>query len=317
MLNIGIVGIGNISSKHLIAIQNNNGIKLTGAYDTNAQKARLWRQKNNVHIFDSVEQLIDENDVVGVLTPHDTHSALVKKITNKNKWCICEKPLCINANELSGLKNKNKIFIIFQNRYNQAIQEARKRINSGKLGKLNFMQLNTFWYRNPDYYTASPWRGKTVSEGGMLYNQGIHSIDIALYLLDASSKDCKILYAKKQNNRPNIKDTESVVKIVMEVKGVLIDMLITTMFARKNYENSILISGTKDSFKVSGDHMNIISYPEKLSFDDIGDIYGLSHIENYHQILKYIKNGTGNPPLFPDGIDRVKLIERIYKAISD
>lgn len=314
MFNIGIIGLGHISEKHIVAIQNNSELCLTGGYDIDTDKARTWCKTHNTNMYDSLDRIIQENDILVVLTPHHTHSSIVKEIVLKNKWCICEKPLCIKASEFDGFAKDNKVFVIFQNRYNKAIIEAKNKIENGVLGKINFMQLNTLWYRNIDYYIKSDWRGKVDTEGGILYNQGIHSIDVALYLLNANFSDCKILSAEKYNYHPGLINTESVVKFVMHVKGVLVDMFVTTEFATSNYENSLLVSGTKSSIKISGNHLNKVVYPENVIFDDTNDIYGASHIENYRQILQYIKDGKGNPVFFSEGLDRIKLIENIYNV---
>lgn len=317
MYKIGLIGLGNISSKHITAINaNRKNLIFTGGYDNDAQKAISFSQKYGAKLFTNIDELIQENDIVSVLVPHNMHAQLIKKVISKNKICICEKPLCITEDELSDILDvdQNKIFPISQNRYNVAVVGAKEILNKGKLGKINFIQANTFWYRPESYYTNSNWRGRKELEGGILYNQGIHIIDIILYLLDLNSSDCKIKYAYKTNLEQKIKDTESYFKVILEAKDIIIDITVTTVFAKENYLNSIIVSGNNDRLIISGDHLNVLLSQEKREQEIGRDIYGSSHIQSYKEILKYLKSGKGNPVFFKDGLDRVSLIEKIYKA---
>lgn len=228
--------------------------------------------------------------------------------------------MCIYEKELNVLTKdqKKKIFVISQNRYNEAIEIVKNKLDNFELGKINFIQANTFWHRDPEYYQKSPWRGSVSKEGGILYNQGIHIIDIILYLLNTTSKESKIIFCKKYNFEQTVKNTESLFKAIIEINGIFIDLFVTTKFSKENYENSILISGEEKSIKISGNHLNNIIYPLQDEFiESSDDIYGKSHLENYKEIIKYVTTGKGNIITFNEALDRVKLLERLYKKIKN
>ena len=78
MFNIGIIGLGQITEKQIVAIQNNSELCLTGGYDIDTDKAHIWCKKHNTNMYDSLERIIQENEILVVLTPHHTHSSIVK-----------------------------------------------------------------------------------------------------------------------------------------------------------------------------------------------------------------------------------------------
>ena len=181
------------------------------------------------------------------------------------------------------------------------------------LGKIRFIQANTFWYRNAEYYTLSSWRGEAEKEGGILYNQGYHLLDAILYLLDATSKDCRIVFAQKENFEKSIKDTESYIKIILCVKGVMVDILVTTIFAKENFENSIVVAGENESIKISGNHLNEIEFPRECAFEYADkNIYGSSHIKNYNDILAALSGEENQIVNINEALDRINLLEKIY-----
>ena len=75
-----------------------------------------------------------------------------------------------------------------QNRFSPTIKWLKDIIKSRRLGKINFVQANCFWNRNLKYYKQSDWHGKTMLDGGPLYTQFSHFIDIIYWLFGDFSK---------------------------------------------------------------------------------------------------------------------------------
>lgn len=316
MYNIGFIGLGKISAKHMAAVkENDNFLQFTGGYDIDENTAKTFAAKNGGKIYSSCNELIAQNDVISVLTSHDSHAKIIKEVVKAGKICICEKPICLHYNELSYIKN-NSIFCISQNRYNKAVLLLKEKIKD--LGRINFIQANTFWHRNPEYYSLSSWRGDAKKEGGILYNQGYHIIDTILYLLNASNEECEVVFAKKENFEKAIKNTESYIKIILNIKNIMVDVLITTVFAKENFENSLVVSGCDGSIKISGNHLNEIAFPKEYFFtDDDKNIYGSSHIKNYQDIFAGIMGTENQAVHLEEALDRIKLIEKIYSTAGE
>ena len=78
------------------------------------------------------------------------------------------------------LKNKTKCWVAFQNRYNKSIIQGKKILDKKSYGKVFFVDAALYWHRDKKYYSNS-WRGKYKSDGGVLFNQSIHLLDILIY----------------------------------------------------------------------------------------------------------------------------------------
>ena len=81
-----------------------------------------------------------------------------------------------DANEIVKRSNERnvKVSACHQNRFNIAVQEMRKAVESGRFGKLSHGSIHVRWNRNKDYYTQASWRGTWAQDGGALMNQCIH-----------------------------------------------------------------------------------------------------------------------------------------------
>lgn len=311
---IGLIGLGNIARTHIAVISQNKKLDLIGGYDLKKKVDFI------IPLFDDLDKLIEQCDLLSIMTPHYTHIPLIRKVISSGKKCICEKPLCINKNEVDNylLEHSNDIFVIFQNRYNKAIKYASQQISNGKLGEIKYIQGNMFWYRDNTYYKSTDWRGIPSKEGGMLYNQGIHLFDTILYLLGKTSEDCKIIYVDKKKEN-SIINTEDFFKIILDVSGIFVDLTFSTRFMAEDYENSLLFCGRTGSLKIGGSHLDKIIYPsiqiqsEKENLDDIHKhIYGNSHIDNYDEIIKALDRKKNFSVNLTEALERTILLERIY-----
>ena len=85
----------------------------------------------------------------------------------------------IEAAEQEGVK----VGVIFQDRLKAEIRQLKQSIGDGYLGKVTLVDARVKWYRPPDYYNRSRWRGTfALDGGGALMNQGVHTVDLLLWL---------------------------------------------------------------------------------------------------------------------------------------
>ncbi len=321
-LRVGIIGCGNISYKHFQAISEcRDFLNLTGVYDINSQKKITFSNKTGVFIYNTLQEIIYNNDILSICTPHDSHNSLIKDIVMRNKFCICEKPLCIYSKHLYNLTNnqQKKVFCILQNRFNNIVVQVRDIIRKNKLGRILYISGATRWYRDQNYYLESSWHGKLKKEGGILYNQGIHLLDIAHWICNLDIKISTIEFVKKRLLNSQI-ETEDYMNIVMENKGIPINIEISNCVTNKNYENSILIVGDKASIKIGGTHLDQLEFSTLPFFNilnnefDKQDIYGIGHIDNYKAICNYLYENIESDSVchFDEAINLIQKIEEIY-----
>ena len=180
-INYGIIGCGRVFPVHVQAIKADKNAKLKAVFDIDQKVSRAAAKKHSCESKNSLAALLadPEIDVITIATPHNTHKALVLKVMQSGKKCICEKPLCLNKKEGLEIINsqyyKNNVFVMFQNRLNPAMQFLLKVLKSGALGKIRLCSVTLRWWRGEDYF--EDWHGQKSKVGGMLYNQAAHVLD--------------------------------------------------------------------------------------------------------------------------------------------
>ncbi len=129
-----------------------------------------------------------EIDIVDICTPPGSHFALILQALAAGKHVVCEKPLVGSLADIDTVIEAEKtargrLMPIFQYRYGDGVQKAKRIIESGLAGKPYVATVETHWIRTSEYY-AVPWRGKWATElGGVLMTHSIHLHDMLTYLM--------------------------------------------------------------------------------------------------------------------------------------
>lgn len=168
MKNFAIIGLGFISSRHRQAIQEIGG-KIILTCDIDPSKG--------ADFTDWIEMIhspkFNDIDFVSICTPNYTHSAIVREILRTGKKVICEKPLTI-FNDTDGLSGAN---VVLQLRYNPKVIKLKRSLK----GKENHIDITVKTFREDLYFKS--WKGDSNRSGGILYNMGVHYIDLLEHLL--------------------------------------------------------------------------------------------------------------------------------------
>ena len=192
MLKAAIIGCGAIAQVHKQVLLSLPEAKLTACCDIKPERAEEFAASCGIHPYSSVWELLDgaRPDVVHLCVPHPLHTPLAKLCVRRGIHVFTEKPPAVNEQqwaEFAALeKEQARVGICFQNRYNKAVQQAKKLLSSGEAGKIQGARAFLTWHREPEYYTQSDWRGSWQTEGGgVLINQAIHTLDLLVYLMGA------------------------------------------------------------------------------------------------------------------------------------
>lgn len=310
-MNILIVGFGTAGRYYYNLLKNLNYIENIFVTD-NFDLPKIKKLKK--FIFNKKNLKIYNINHAIVATPSNLHYEYSKILLENSINVLIEKPFALkieHAKKLISLsKNKDiKCWVVFQNRYNKAIQGLKELITSKKLGKVFLVDSSLIWKRDYNYYKSS-WKGRYSSDGGVLTNQAIHLLDSLFYLFGKVKKFNSILkYNKKKL------DAEDLVLINMEHESGLVSTLKATTRADSNYQSALDIIGEKGRALVKGISLNTLHLFKSNKIFNI-----LSKSENFKKGLGPIgAMGTGhkkildeflNPNLFKSS----KEIE-IYKNI--
>lgn len=181
MIKIGIAGFGKIGQLRAEILAKRNDIKIVGVYDVSKPDSI-----SHGVFYDSFDQLINSDlDAVFICAYNTVLAEYTAKALNKGLHVFCEKPPAMKLEELDkvikALKLSSKILKYgFNHRYHYSVMEAKKIIDSGKMGKLLWMRGVYGKAGSIDY--DKNWRNyKKYSGGGILIDQGIHMLDLMRY----------------------------------------------------------------------------------------------------------------------------------------
>lgn len=184
MLNIAVIGLGDISKIHIPAIQANPNATLTAVCDIDET---LKDTVSSVNFYADYEEMLEQEklDCVHVCLPHHLHYQATKACVEKGVHVFQEKPLARNAEEgmsLVDLEEANKdikICVSFQNRFNETFEKLQEIVASGRYGEITGLKGLVTWFRPKAYYDVKPWRGQMeYAGGGVMINQAIHTLDL-------------------------------------------------------------------------------------------------------------------------------------------
>jgi predicted dehydrogenase len=333
-IKFAIVGCGSIGKRHIAVLDADPEAEIIAICDSDENKCKeLSSLYNGLTYYTSYKDMLNsvKCDVVNVVTPHHMHADMSIEALNKGFNVLVEKPMaltevdCKRMNE-TAIKSGKKLWVVKQNRFNVPIRLAKDLIDSNRLGKIFIVKCDVLWNRYQGYYDDSSWRGVKECEGGSLYTQASHFIDLLVWWFgDVVSAKTNI---ETQNHQIETEDTGlSVVKFSNDALGSIIW---TTCVYNKNYEGSITIIGEKGTIKIGGQYLNKIEYwevegyplPEGIDFSDKPNAYGKyqgtssNHDKVISSIISQLKGRAYETVDGFEGIRSIKAIELIYKHAS-
>lgn len=329
-----IIGFGRIGERHAEHITK-NGV-LASICDTNQNALKNASiMYPNAKLFSSIEELLDkdkESEIVNICTPNGLHAEHTIKALRANRHVVCEKPMALSSNDCNlmieeSLLAQKYLFIVKQNRFNPPVQKLKEIIDNGKLGKIYSAQLNCFWNRNNAYYKDSNWKGSKELDGGILYTQFSHFIDLFIWLLGSVTHINSM--SDNFNHKEIIDFEDTLVSIVKFESGVIGTMNFSINSYLKNMEGSITIFGEKGTIKVGGQYLNELDYQsiEGLEIKNLpkgnkSNNYGAyqGSMSNHDQVIKNVIDVVTNGGRIAvngfDGLRTTEFIQNIYHSLK-
>jgi predicted dehydrogenase len=289
----------------------------------------------DVPFFKTVDELINsgvEFDVVNICTPNGLHAEQSLKALEANKHVVCEKPMGLTKDNcekviFKSLQRSKNVFCVMQNRYSPPSEWIKSIIEEKKLGKTFMVQLNCYWNRDR-YYKKGGWKGTSDLDGGTLFTQFSHFIDI-MYWLFGDIDNIKGRFA--DFTHANSTDFEDSGFVNFDfVDGGMGSINYSTAVANQNLESSLTIIGEKGSVKIGGQYMNEVEVcniegyempelKESNPANDYGPYKGSAANHNYviKNVIDTLKGRTTATTNALEGLKVVEIIERIYKVRNE
>lgn len=189
-MRVSIIGCGNIAKVHLKVLNAMDGVEISSVVDINEDKADKAAEKYGCKAYYDYKKMLNEDrpDSVHICTPHYLHTEMAIEALSSGAHVLCEKPCAINTEQLSKLRmaqlmSTTEFGVCFQNRYNTSVTAVKSAIEMNKYGAVKGVRAFVQWFRDEAYY-SDDWHGKQATEGGgVVINQGIHTLDLMRYLV--------------------------------------------------------------------------------------------------------------------------------------
>ena len=330
-IRFAVVGQGHIGKRHAEMILRNGDAELAAVCDIRtADECKV--SDSGIPFYRSIDELLEKVnniDVLNICTPNGLHADMALKALDKGLHVVIEKPMALTKTDaekvvFKSLERSRNVFCVMQNRYSPPSVWLKNVMEQNLLGKLFHVQINCYWNRDERYYTHQNWHGDGQLDGGTLFTQFSHFIDIMYWLFG----DIKNISGQfKDFNHKQLTDFEDTGIVNFEFVNEGIGTLnYSTAIYLENLESSMTIIGEKGTIKVAGQYMNEVVYcnikdyqmPELEASAPPND-YGLykGSAQNHHRVIQnVVETLTGLAPISTNALEGLKvvdIIERIYR----
>lgn len=335
-IRFAVVGCGHIGKRHIEMIRRNPDAELVAVCDI------LPKDQLNLHPildepiaftqrFDTLLQQYDF-DVLSICTPNGLHAGMAVEALESGRHVVIEKPMALNTQDAERIlftaeKKEKKVFCVMQNRYSPPSVWIKEIVESGILGKLFLVQINCYWNRDERYYKPGSWHGTKEMDGGTLFTQFSHFIDLMYWLFgDIYDIDARI---EDFNHHQLTEFEDSGMLSFKFVNGGIGSIHYSTSVYDRNFESSVTIIAENGTIKIGGQYMNEVEYchvkgynmPE-LPLTNPGNDYGAykGSAQNHHYVIDNVvnvllsKNGEEIKTNAYEGYKVVDIIERCYSS---
>ncbi|SMO36345.1 Gfo/Idh/MocA family protein [Solitalea koreensis] len=329
-VKFAVVGCGHIGKRHAEMVTRNKESELVALIDIKPQD-ELNLKDFDLPFYRSINDFLSsgiEVDVVNIASPNGCHAQQSLQCLDARKHIVVEKPVALRKRDAEtviykALNVNRQVFAVMQNRYSPPSIWIKDLINSGRLGKIFMVQLNCYWNRDTRYYTPCSWHGTKDMDGGTLFTQFSHFIDI-LYWLFGDIDNIKGKFA--DFNHEDITDFEDSGFITFDfVNGGMGCVNYSTAVWDQNLESSMTIIAENGSVKIGGQYMDKVDYCHVRDYEmpvlaptnpgnDYGAYKGSAQNHNYiiENVIDTLKGRSTITTNALEGLKVVEIIERIY-----
>lgn len=327
-----VVGLGHIGKRHAEMIAKNPEAELVALIDVK-RKNELNIDSYDVPFFNSLDEFFDSSldaDVVNIATPNGFHASQALESLNAGKHVVIEKPMALNKKDAEqviykALDMHKHVFAVMQNRYSPPSVWIKQLIDSKTLGHIYMVQINCYWNRDERYYKTDSWHGDKNLDGGTLYTQFSHFIDVMYWLFgDVENINTKF----KDFNHQKITDFEDSGFVSFDfVNGGIGSLNYSTSIWNQNLESSMTIIAENGSVKIGGQYMDKVELCHVRDYtmpdlaptnpgNDYGAYKGSAQNHNYviDNVVDVLKGRATITTNALEGLKVVDIIERIYNT---
>lgn len=328
-IKFGIVGYGRIGQRHASIIKKHPKLELVGICDIDTSKKTL-----NIPFFTAIDEMLEQLksvDVINICTPNGYHAEHAIKALQSKKHVVIEKPMGLKKTACesvlhTALSQSKQVFCVMQNRFSPPAVWIKEMIDKQRLGEIYLVQTNCYWNRSDSYYAGSNWHGTKELDGGVLYTQFSHFIDMLYWLFgDITNIQTRI---NNFNHQHNTEFEDSGIISFDFINGGMGVLNYSTSVWNQNFESSLTIIGSKGTIKIGGQYMDKVVYCHVENYEmptlkptnppnyykDGSRGSAANHIYVFENIIDVLDGTSEISTNALEGLKVVDMIERMYKA---
>ncbi len=329
--------MGHIGRRHATLVSRQPGAALAALIEPRAELHPELTATFGVPLFSSLDEYLAGGpaaDVLTVATPNGSHAPLAVRALRAGLHVVVEKPLAIRRRDAeaivhTALDTGRRVFGVMQNRYSPPAAWLKRLVSDGHLGRIHLVQLTCLWNRDARYYQPGgqpdAWRGTRAEDGGTLFTQFSHFIDLLYWVFGDITAIQSRFYDFAHAGLTEFEDSGLVTfELVRGGAGVL---HYSTAVWDRNLESSITVVGEKGSVKLGGQYLDKVdachvqdySLPE-LPPTNPANQYGAyqgsaaNHVQLIENVLDVLRGDSPVSTNALEGLKVVDIIERIYAA---
>ncbi|MBW7913003.1 MAG: Gfo/Idh/MocA family oxidoreductase [Taibaiella sp.] len=328
-IRFAILGLGHIGTRHADMVAAHPDAELVAVIDKNSSlepKGLYYKAP----FFTSLSDFISSGiacDIICIATPNGLHATQAIDSMNAGMHVVIEKPMALTTTECDDIlacaqTNNKHVLCVMQNRYSPAMQWLKNMLMDDKLGNIYMVDVHCYWNRDERYYTGNTWHGTADLDGGTLFTQFSHYIDL-LYWLFGDVQDITARFAN--NNHKGMIDFEDSASVGFGfIKGGLGSLSYSTSVWDRNMESTMVIVAEKGTVKIGGQYMDKLEYCHIKDYElkesissPVEQVAGYTAAKaNHHFVIQnavdVLKGRSEITTNALEGKKVVDIIERIY-----
>ena len=334
-IRFGVVGVGHIGKRHADLLSMNSDTKLVALCDIRPQSELSLDKYHDIPFYSSMVDMLTKEpqiEVVCIATPNGLHADHALTALKAGKHIIIEKPMALSRVDCEKVLHQalhvgKQVFCVMQNRYSPPIKWLKSVIDEKVLGKIFQVEINCYWNRNSHYYEQSAWRGTLEMDGGPLFTQFSHFIDL-IYWLFGGIDNIKASFGNFAHKDNTTFEDSGVIQFQFE-QGALGCLSYSTASWQQNFESSISILAEKGTLKIGGQYMDKIEYCHIKDYtlpplaptnppNDYGPYKGsaANHHYVFENVVDTLEGKSSITTNALEGMKVVEIIEQIYAQRS-
>ena len=334
-MKYALIGCGRIAVNHIKAALNNH-LEIVAVCDVKPEAMETLLAQyglqgdQTIQRYTDYKQMLQENKVqmVSIATESGLHAAIALDCIDARVNVIIEKPMAMSMVDADEIIRRSeaagvKVCACHQNRFNVAVQETRKALESGRFGKLSHGSIHVRWNRNKAYYEQAPWRGTWAQDGGCLMNQCIHGIDLLRWMMGDEVEE---VYGVTRQQFHHYLEAEDIGMAVVKFKNGAVGTIEgTTNVYPKNLEETLYLFGETGTVKIGGTSTNNIDvwqFADEQETDHgkqglqeaTSNVYGNGHTSLFADMMEAIEKNRKPYVDAVAGRNALEMILAIYKS---